>query len=66
MWAVFFQVMAVAWIWGADNLYLAIEDMAGVKLTPWWKLCWKFFGPFFQIVSISQIHCVFDFRPKPF
>ncbi|XP_060766396.1 solute carrier family 6 member 6b isoform X3 [Neoarius graeffei] len=45
LWVAFFECIAVAWIYGADNFYDAIEDMIGYRPNPWMKWCWTAITP---------------------
>ncbi|XP_064779540.1 sodium- and chloride-dependent taurine transporter-like isoform X2 [Oncorhynchus masou masou] len=45
LWVAFFECIAVAWIYGADNFYDAIEDMIGYRPNPWMKWSWTFITP---------------------
>uniref|UniRef100_A0AAY4B357 Transporter n=1 Tax=Denticeps clupeoides TaxID=299321 RepID=A0AAY4B357_9TELE len=45
LWVAFFECIAVAWVYGADNFYDAIEDMIGYRPNPWMKWCWTVITP---------------------
>uniref|UniRef100_A0A8C7W1L4 Transporter n=1 Tax=Oncorhynchus mykiss TaxID=8022 RepID=A0A8C7W1L4_ONCMY len=45
LWVAFFECIAIAWIYGADNFYDAIEDMIGYRPNPWMKWSWTFITP---------------------
>ncbi|XP_061474412.1 sodium- and chloride-dependent taurine transporter isoform X2 [Rhineura floridana] len=45
LWVAFFECIAVAWVYGADNFYNAIEDMIGYRPGPWMKWSWIFITP---------------------
>uniref|UniRef100_A0A8C7FPW5 Transporter n=1 Tax=Oncorhynchus kisutch TaxID=8019 RepID=A0A8C7FPW5_ONCKI len=45
LWVAFFECIAVAWVYGADNFYDAIEDMIGYRPNPWMKWSWTFITP---------------------
>ncbi|KAJ6668305.1 hypothetical protein lerEdw1_015682 [Lerista edwardsae] len=45
LWVAFFECIAVAWVYGADNIYDAIEDMIGYRPGPWMKWSWIVITP---------------------
>lgn len=45
LWVAFFECVAVAWVYGADNIYDAIEDMIGYRPGPWMKWSWILITP---------------------
>ncbi|XP_036388764.1 sodium- and chloride-dependent taurine transporter-like isoform X1 [Megalops cyprinoides] len=45
LWVAFFECIAVAWVYGADNFYDAIEDMIGYRPNPWMKWSWTLITP---------------------
>ncbi|KAG2470414.1 SC6A6 protein, partial [Polypterus senegalus] len=45
LWVAFFECVAVAWVYGADNFYDAIEDMIGYRPNPWMKWSWSVITP---------------------
>ncbi|KAH0630190.1 hypothetical protein JD844_012904 [Phrynosoma platyrhinos] len=49
LWVAFFECIAVAWVYGADKFYDAIEDMIGYRPGPWMKWSW---------IVITPILCV--------
>uniref|UniRef100_A0A667Y3X2 Transporter n=1 Tax=Myripristis murdjan TaxID=586833 RepID=A0A667Y3X2_9TELE len=51
LWVAFFECIAVAWVYGADNFYDAIEDMIGYRPNPWMKWSWTIVTPFLCMVS---------------
>jgi SNF family Na+-dependent transporter len=46
-----FQAAAYVWIWGADKISDCVFEMTGVRLSWWWRFCWKFAGPGYMLVS---------------
>lgn len=40
-----FEVVTVAWGYGADRFAKDIETMIGYKIWPWWPIAWKFCTP---------------------
>uniref|UniRef100_A0A8C8JKF7 Transporter n=1 Tax=Oncorhynchus tshawytscha TaxID=74940 RepID=A0A8C8JKF7_ONCTS len=45
LWVAFFECIAVAWVYGVDNFYDAIEDMIGYRPNPWMKWSWSVITP---------------------
>ncbi|KAG7478184.1 hypothetical protein MATL_G00077670 [Megalops atlanticus] len=45
LWVAFFECIAVAWVYGVDNFYDAIEDMIGYRPNPWMKWSWTVITP---------------------
>ncbi|XP_051509456.1 sodium- and chloride-dependent taurine transporter-like [Myxocyprinus asiaticus] len=45
LWVAFFECVAVAWVYGADNFYDAIEDMIGYRPSGWMKWSWMLITP---------------------
>ncbi|XP_072537528.1 solute carrier family 6 member 6a [Salminus brasiliensis] len=45
LWVAFFECVAVAWVYGADNFYDAIEDMIGYRPNGWMKWSWSLITP---------------------
>ncbi|XP_077980036.1 sodium- and chloride-dependent GABA transporter 1-like [Glandiceps talaboti] len=45
MFLVFFQTIAISWVFGVNRLYDAIEDMIGFRPNRWWMLCWTIATP---------------------
>uniref|UniRef100_A0A3Q2QL09 Transporter n=1 Tax=Fundulus heteroclitus TaxID=8078 RepID=A0A3Q2QL09_FUNHE len=62
LWVAFFECIAVAWVYGADNFYDAIEDMIGYRPNPWMKWSWTVITPllcmgcfFFSLVKYKPL-----------
>lgn len=62
LWVAFFECVAVAWVYGADNFYDAIEDMIGYRPNPWMKWSWTVITPvlcmgcfFFSLVRYKPL-----------
>ena len=51
LWCVFFQTIAICWVFGAKKFYLCIEDMIGYRVSWYWYICWVFLAPTFMLVS---------------
>ncbi|XP_026162575.1 sodium- and chloride-dependent taurine transporter-like isoform X2 [Mastacembelus armatus] len=45
LWVAFFECVAVAWVYGVDNFYDAVEDMIGYRPNPWMKWSWTVITP---------------------
>ncbi|KAK1901415.1 Sodium- and chloride-dependent taurine transporter [Dissostichus eleginoides] len=45
LWVAFFECIAVAWVYGADNYYDALEDMLGYRPNAWMKYSWSYITP---------------------
>uniref|UniRef100_A0A3Q2XZH9 Solute carrier family 6 member 6b n=1 Tax=Hippocampus comes TaxID=109280 RepID=A0A3Q2XZH9_HIPCM len=45
LWVAFFECVAVAWVYGVDNFYDAVEDMIGYRPNPWMKWSWSVITP---------------------
>lgn len=51
----FFESIVLGWIYGADRFYDNVYMMLGRKLSPYFKICWKFITPLMTLVSIIII-----------
>lgn len=49
LWCVFFQTIAICWIFGAQKMYNCIELMVGFKINRYWFICWVFIAPAFMV-----------------
>ncbi|KAM6947556.1 sodium- and chloride-dependent taurine transporter-like [Lycodopsis pacificus] len=45
LWVAFFECIAVAWVYGVDNYYDALEDMLGYRPNAWMKWSWTVITP---------------------
>ncbi|XP_058486741.1 sodium- and chloride-dependent taurine transporter-like [Solea solea] len=45
LWVAFFECIAVAWVYGVDNFYDAVEEMIGYRPNPWMKWSWTVVTP---------------------
>lgn len=59
--AVFFESIAVSWIYGVDRFCEDIKDMVGFKPGIYWRVCWKFVAPLFLLFII--IYGLIGFEP---
>ena len=51
LWTATWQCIAVAWIYGDEKFYDALESMVGYRPGPYYKICWKYLCPAVNIVS---------------
>jgi len=49
LWCVFFQTIAISWVFGAKKFYLCIEHMIGYKVNWYWYICWVLLSPAFML-----------------
>ncbi|KAK8758896.1 hypothetical protein V5799_003472 [Amblyomma americanum] len=52
--AVFFEAVAVSWIYGIRRFSEDIQEMLGFPVGAWWKFCWAVVAPFFILVIIAS------------
>ncbi|XP_067145487.1 sodium-dependent dopamine transporter [Centruroides vittatus] len=52
LFAVFFEAIAVSWIYGIKRFSQDIYEMLGFEVGRWWKFCWMFVAPFFILFII--------------
>ncbi|XP_050094668.1 sodium-dependent dopamine transporter [Anopheles aquasalis] len=50
--AVFFEAIAVSWIYGTERFCNDIKDMIGFAPGIYWRVCWKFVAPLFLLFII--------------
>ncbi|XP_069793267.1 sodium- and chloride-dependent taurine transporter-like isoform X2 [Narcine bancroftii] len=46
LWVGIFECIAIAWVYGSDKFYNAVEDMIGYRPGPWMKWSWGGITPF--------------------
>lgn len=51
--AVFFEAIAVSWIYGTNRFCEDIRDMIGFTPGIYWRVCWKFVAPLFLMFIIA-------------
>ena len=51
--AVFFEAIAVSWIYGTNRFCEDIRDMIGFAPGIYWRVCWKFVAPIFLMFIIT-------------
>ncbi|XP_035241058.1 sodium- and chloride-dependent GABA transporter 2-like isoform X3 [Anguilla anguilla] len=59
-----FEVLAMGWLFGAERMVDAIEDMTGERPCLIFKLCWLYFTPLVTLGSF--IFYVVDYQPLTF
>ncbi|XP_045474082.1 sodium-dependent dopamine transporter isoform X2 [Harmonia axyridis] len=52
LFAVFFESIAVSWIYGTQRFCDDIKDMIGFSPGIYWRFCWKFAAPLFLLFII--------------
>ncbi|XP_018568681.1 sodium-dependent dopamine transporter [Anoplophora glabripennis] len=52
LFAVFFEAIAVSWIYGTQRFCDDIQDMIGFSPGYYWRFCWKFAAPVFLLFII--------------
>ncbi|CAH1187185.1 unnamed protein product [Phyllotreta striolata] len=52
LFAVFFEAIAVSWIYGTQRFCDDIKDMIGFAPGLYWRFCWKFAAPVFLLFII--------------
>ncbi|XP_040062555.2 sodium-dependent dopamine transporter [Ixodes scapularis] len=52
--AVFFEAVAVSWIYGIRRFSEDIQEMLGFPVGCWWKFCWAVVAPFFILIIIAS------------
>jgi len=53
VWCVFFQTVAICWVFGAKKYYNLIEHMVGYRVGYYWYVCWVFLAPAFMVFLFS-------------
>ena len=51
LWCVFFQTIAICWVFGGRRFYDCIEEMIGYRVNYYWFICWVALAPAFMVVS---------------
>ncbi|XP_035709046.1 sodium-dependent dopamine transporter [Folsomia candida] len=52
LFAVFFEAIAVSWIYGTDRFCSDIQEMIGTYPGIYWRVCWKYVAPIFILFII--------------
>uniref|UniRef100_A0A915LC59 Transporter n=1 Tax=Romanomermis culicivorax TaxID=13658 RepID=A0A915LC59_ROMCU len=45
LFVVFFEIIALSWVFGTKNIYRALEDMLSYRPTKFWHFSWKYTAP---------------------
>nr|XP_042900478.1 sodium-dependent dopamine transporter-like isoform X2 [Parasteatoda tepidariorum] len=61
LFAVFFEAIAVSWIYGIGRFSGDIKEMLGFEVGKWWKFCWFFIAPVFLMLII--VYGLIDYEP---
>jgi len=49
LWCVFFQTIAICWIFGGKRVYDCIEQMVGFRINRYFYFCWMITAPCFML-----------------
>ncbi|XP_054717212.1 sodium-dependent dopamine transporter-like [Uloborus diversus] len=52
LFAVFFEAIAISWIYGIKRFSADIKEMLGFDIGRYWKFCWLFIAPLFIMLII--------------
>ncbi|KAG8199648.1 hypothetical protein JTE90_009479 [Oedothorax gibbosus] len=53
LFAVFFEAIAVSWIYGIGRFSADIKEMLGFEVGAWWRFCWFLMAPLFIMLIIA-------------
>ncbi|CAB3235025.1 unnamed protein product [Arctia plantaginis] len=59
--AVFFEAIAVSWIYGTERFCEDIRDMIGFRPGLYWRVCWRFAAPAFLL--FITVYGLLDYEP---
>ena len=59
LWCVFFQTIAICWVFGAKRFYGCIEEMIGYRVSYYWYICWVLLAPAFMLVMTQTFRDLF-------
>ena len=54
LWCVFFQTIAICWVFGAKRFYGWIVEMIGYRVSYYWYICWVLLAPAFMLVMTEN------------
>ena len=54
LWIVFFECIAIGWVFGVDPFFDGIEDMLGFRPGRWLKVCWTVITPLICTVMVRS------------
>lgn len=52
LFAVLCESIAISWFYGLERFTADIESMLGMRVSWWWKFCWRYCAPLFLTVII--------------
>ncbi|UYV74515.1 DAT [Cordylochernes scorpioides] len=52
LFAVFFEAIAISWIYGIRRFSSNVQEMLGFEVGLWWKFCWAAIAPCFILLII--------------
>ncbi|VDK43461.1 unnamed protein product [Anisakis simplex] len=61
LFVVFFEVIGLAWGFGANNVRNALKEMTGLGLSYCWTIVWKFVAP--SVTMMLFFFCVVKYKP---
>nr|AAZ17654.1 dopamine transporter [Eloria noyesi] len=59
--AVFFETIAVSWIYGTERFCEDIRDMIGFQPGVYWRVCWRYVAPIFLL--FITVYGLLDYQP---
>ena len=62
LWCVFFQTIAICWMFGGKKMYDCIEEMVGFRINWYWYICWMATAPAFMVVRTHSL-CLYRTEP---
>ena len=61
LFAVLCESIAISWVYGLDRFTHDIESMLGMRVSWWWKWCWRYCAPVFLIIII--VYGLISYQP---
>ncbi|WAQ97711.1 SC6A1-like protein [Mya arenaria] len=66
---VFFETLAIGWVYGASRYYDSLEMMIGYRCGPWMRIAWQFTAPlgifWFQLSTYKPLTFSDDYQYAP-
>ncbi|KHJ47817.1 hypothetical protein D918_01975 [Trichuris suis] len=56
----FFEVIAVAWVFGASRLRKAMAEMVGFEISAYWTACWRYFTPLWLLALFALVAVIME------
>uniref|UniRef100_A0A5S6Q7Y4 Transporter n=1 Tax=Trichuris muris TaxID=70415 RepID=A0A5S6Q7Y4_TRIMR len=56
----FFEVIAIAWIFGASRLRQAMSEMVGFRISAYWTACWRYLTPLWLLALFSLVSVIIE------